>query len=184
MNYLDIILGLILLFSAFRGLRKGLIAEITSLAALILGIWGAMNFSHISADFLIKYFQPESKNLSILSFIVTFAVIVILVHIVGNAIGKLVQVAMLGFFNKLAGLAFGVVRSALVISVFLLLFDAIDKDMNILSPKVKTESRLYEPVKNFAPSLLPFFEIWLKDSGFNKKADDSMEQFKEALKVS
>lgn len=136
MNYLDIIIGLILILSAFRGLKKGLIAELTSLAAIIFGILGAINFSHISDDFLMKHFNLESGNLNIVSFITTFIVIVILVHIVGNSVSKLVQAVMLGWFNKAAGLVFGVLRSALVIGVILLLFDTIDKDMHILSQKL------------------------------------------------
>jgi len=184
MNYLDIIIGLILILSAFRGLKKGLIAELTSLAAIIFGILGAINFSHISDDFLMKHFNLESGNLNIVSFITTFIVIVILVHIVGNSVSKLVQAVMLGWFNKAAGLVFGVLRSALVIGVILLLFDTIDKDMHILSPKVKSESRLYEPVKNFAPSILPFFEEWIKDLGINKKENDPVKQFKDGLKMS
>jgi len=184
MNYLDIIIGLILILSAFRGLKKGLIAELTSLAAIIFGILGAINFSHISDDFLMKHFNLESGNLNIVSFITTFIAIVILVHIVGNSVSKLVQAVMLGWFNKAAGLVFGVLRSALVIGVILLLFDTIDKDMHILSPKVKSESRLYEPVKNFAPSILPFFEEWIKDLGINKKENDPVKQFKDGLKMS
>lgn len=184
MNYLDIIIGLILILSAFRGLKKGLIAELTSLAAIIFGILGAINFSHISDDFLMKHFNLESGNMNIVSFITTFIVIVILVHIVGNSVGKLVQAAMLGWFNKAVGLVFGVLRSALVIGVILLLFDTIDKDMHILSPKVKAESRLYEPVKNFAPSILPFFEEWIKDLGINKKGNDPVKEFKDGLKMS
>jgi membrane protein required for colicin V production len=56
--------------------------------------------------------------------------------------------------------------------------------MHILSPKVKSESRLYEPVKNFAPSILPFFEEWIKDLGINKKENDPVKQFKDGLKMS
>lgn len=184
MNYLDLVIGLILIFSAFRGLSKGLVAELTKLAAVVLGIWGAMNFSHIARDFLVKNFNPESGNLNIISFLITFIVIVILVHVVGNSVGKLVQAAMLGWVNKIAGLAFGVLRSALVISVLLLMFDKIDREVNILSPKVKAESKLYEPVKQFAPSLLPFFDDWVKDLGINKKENDFDEQFQDDLKVS
>ena len=42
MNYLDIVLGVVLLIGLFRGLMNGLIVEIASIAALLLGIYGAM----------------------------------------------------------------------------------------------------------------------------------------------
>jgi membrane protein required for colicin V production len=47
MNYIDIIIGIVLIVSAISGFRKGLIVEVASLAALILGIWGAIHFSGI-----------------------------------------------------------------------------------------------------------------------------------------
>ncbi len=160
MNYIDIILGLLLLFSAIGGFKKGLIAELASLAALILGIWGAIEFSDITAEFLIENLNLQTKHLNIISFIVTFVVIVILVHIVGNVINKLVDTVMLGFVNRLAGLVFGIVKSALILSVILVVFDKIDDDIEILSSRAKAESRLYEPIRSFAPSIFPFLDIW------------------------
>lgn len=160
MNYIDIILGLLLLFSAINGFRNGLIAEMASLAALVLGVWGAIEFSDVTAEFLIDNFNLKSSHLNIISFIVTFVVIVILVHIVGNVVNKLVDVAMLGFLNKLAGLLFGILKSALILSIILVIFDKINSDIDIIPEKAKEESRLYEPLRSFAPSLFPFLDIW------------------------
>ena len=41
MNYLDIIIGIILLVFGFKGLRKGLIIEVVTLLAFGVGIYGA-----------------------------------------------------------------------------------------------------------------------------------------------
>lgn len=160
MNYIDIVLGILLILAAIGGFRKGLVVELASLAALILGIWGAIEFSYITSDFLVENFDWKWDHLNIVSFVITFVVIVILVHIVGNTINKLVETAMLGFVNKLAGLVFGVVRSALVLSIILLVFDHIDEDMHLLSEEKKEESRMYEPIKNLAPTLIPFIDFW------------------------
>ena len=181
MNYIDIILGLILVFAAINGLRKGLINELASLAALILGIWGAIEFSYITTDFLKNNLNVESNYINIISFIVTFIVIVILVHIIGTSVNKLIEVAMLGFVNKLAGLVFGVLRSALILSIILLVFNKIDKDVNIISPATKSESNLYEPIRNFAPSIFPFIKIWDNSENGEKKNDDVFERLKDAV---
>lgn len=160
MNYIDIVLGILLLFAAINGFRKGLISELASLAALILGIWGAIEFSDITSEFIVENLNWTSEHLNIISFAVTFVVIVILVHIVGSVVNKLVDTIMLGFVNKLAGLVFGILKSALILSIILVVFDKIDEDIKILSSKVKAESRLYEPIRNFAPSIFPFINIW------------------------
>lgn len=160
MNYIDIVLGILLVLSAINGFRKGLIAELASLAALILGIWGAIEFSDVTSDFLVENFNLKSEHLNIISFVVTFVVIVILVHIVGGVVNKMVETVMLGFLNKLAGMIFGIVKAALILSIILVVFDKIDKDIQILSPEAKSESRMYEPIRNLAPSLFPFIDFW------------------------
>lgn len=170
MNYIDIVLVLLLIFSAISGFRKGLIVELASLAALILGIWGAIEFSDITSEFLVENFNWEPDYLNIISFVITFVVIVILVHIVGNVVNKLVETVMLGFINKLAGLAFGILRAALVLSIILVVFDKIDEDVEILSSKAKKESRLYEPIRNFAPSIFPFIDFWDDNNSSNEVA--------------
>lgn len=184
MNYIDIILGLLLLFAAINGFRKGLISELASLAALILGIWGAIEFSYITSDFLTENFNLDTEYLNIVSFIVTFIVIVILVHIVGNSVNKLIEVAQLGVLNKLVGLAFGILRSALVLSIILLVFDKIDEDVEILSQEAKTESRLYEPVRKLAPSIFPFIQNWNDSKDAENQEENVFDQIKDALKVS
>ncbi len=160
MNYIDIILGLIILISALVGLKNGLITELASLAALVLGIWGAIKFSDVTTGLLINYFDLQSDYLNIISFIITFIVIVILVQIVASAVNKLFDAGTLGFVNKLGGMVFGVLRSVLFLSIVLIVFDKIDDEVNILSGKSKSGSRLYEPIRNVAPSFFPFIELW------------------------
>ncbi len=173
MNYIDIVLGLLLLFSAIGGFKNGLISELASLAALVLGIWGAIEFSDVTSEFLVENFNMKSDHLNIISFIVTFIVIVILVHIVGSVVNKMVETVMLGFVNKLAGLVFGVLKSALILSVILVVFDKIDSDVQILSEEAKNESRLYEPIRNLAPSVFPFLNVW-DDRDNSTQADDKV----------
>lgn len=171
MNYIDIVLGILLILAAISGFRKGFIAEVASLAALILGIWGAIKFSYITTEFLIENFNLQTEYLNIISFAVTFVVIVILVHIVSSTVNKIVETVMLGFVNKLAGLVFGILKSALILSILLVLFDKIDDDVHILPEKTKQNSRMYEPIRSFAPSIFPFIDVWeidLKDKEIKK----------------
>ena len=172
MNYIDIILVLLLLFAAINGFRKGLILEVASLAALILGVWGAIEFSYITTGFLTDKMGVESDHLNLISFIVTFVVIVILVHLVGSSLSKLIEVAMLGWLNRITGLIFGFLKTAFILSILLLVFNKIDTEVHILSPETKAESQLYEPIRKFAPSVFPFINIWEQDRNPHKKKND------------
>lgn len=171
MNYIDIVLGILLVLAAINGFRKGLVAEVASIAALILGIWGAIEFSYITSDFLVEQFDLQTEHLNLISFVITFVVIVVLVHIVGNVVSKLLDAVMLGFVNKLAGLVFGVLKAALILSVVLVVFNKVDEGVHILPEDTKAESSMYEPIRSFAPTVFPFIENW--DLGMkNWRSDD------------
>lgn len=163
MNYIDIILVVLLILAAFSGFGKGFISELVSLAALVLGIWGAFEFSGITSEFLVDNFNIHWKHLQIASLGITFVVIIILVHIVGSVVNKMAETLVPGIINKLAGMIFGVLKSALILSVMLVVFDRIDNDVSIISEKTKKESKLYEPIRSFAPGIFPFIESWVND---------------------
>lgn len=163
MNYIDLILILLLLFAAINGFRRGLISEIASLAALVLGVWGAIEFSYITSEFLTESMGWEINHLNLISFVITFIVIVILVHLVASSLSKLVEAAMLGWANRITGLVFGVVKTAFILSILLLIFNKIDEDVHILSQETKMNSQLYEPIRKFAPSVFPFISNWERE---------------------
>jgi membrane protein required for colicin V production len=169
MNYIDIILGLLLLFALINGLRRGLISEVASLAALVLGVWGAIEFSYITSDFLTNNLGVNTEHLNLISFIATFILIVILVHLVASSLSKLLEVAMLGWLNRLTGMVFGFLKTAFILSILLLVFDKIDNDVHILSQKTKSESHLYEPIRKFAPAIFPFIANWDSEKQPRKK---------------
>jgi membrane protein required for colicin V production len=160
MNYIDIIILILIILSAIGGFKNGFITELASLAALILGIWGAIHFSDITTGLLIKYLDLKSDYLNLISFGITFIVIVILVHIVGNVVNNMIDSGVLGVTNKLGGLVFGCIRSILFLSIVLMVFDKIDNDVQILPEGTKAKSRMYEPIRNLAPSIFPFIDIW------------------------
>ena len=57
MNWIDLIIVIILALALFRGFTQGFVKEVASLAALIIGIWGAIKFSSFTAAKLYDYFD-------------------------------------------------------------------------------------------------------------------------------
>ena len=147
----DIILVVFLGWGLIKGLRNGLIHEAASLAALILGIYGAIKFSDYTAGLLVEHFSMTGKYLGILALALTFVAIVILVHFVGEIIDKLVKAVALGFVNKLFGAVFGVLKMAFILSLLLFVVNEFDRKTHFL-PKDKLEdSILYAPISGFFP---------------------------------
>ncbi len=165
MNYFDIIIGAILLYAAYKGFSKGIVIQAASLIALIFGIYGAIKFSGLTAAFLVEEFELTTEYLSLISFAITFVGIVIIVHLIARIIDKLVKAVALGFVNRIAGLAFSVLKMAFIISVVLVIINNFNKKYDFL-PQDKVEgSVLYKPLSNFAPYLFPYLNFdEIKDS--------------------
>ena len=74
-----------MLWGAVRGIRRGLILEVTGLAALFLGAYAALFGSDFAAGWLDAQFAIGKAYLGILSFAVTFiAVAAAGVHLLGT----------------------------------------------------------------------------------------------------
>jgi len=98
MNYIDLVLVIILIIAAFQGFQKGFIVELASLAALILGIWGAIKFSDWTAGFITKTTGFHSDNMNTIAFVLTFIAIVILIHILGKVLDSAIKAVAVFFF--------------------------------------------------------------------------------------
>jgi len=155
MNVLDIVLGSLLLFGLIRGYYKGLFVELASLAALILGIYGAIHFSDFAAEFLENHVDWTEKYINIVAFAITFIIIVIVIAMAGKALTKLADFAALGLLNKLLGAVFGVIKIGLILSVVLIVIERANKSIPYTSEVDLEESILYNPVKSLTPILFP-----------------------------
>ena len=155
MNYIDIIIIIVLGLSILTGFVNGLVKEVASLAALIFGIWGAIKFSGFTSAKLYQYFDMSGQYIGIISFIVTFLIIVVVIHFLGVLIDKLMEAVSLGFLNKLLGTVFSLLKATLMLSVFFVVLKSIDANHPFL-PKDKTEeSMFFNPISDIAPAIFP-----------------------------
>lgn len=159
MNVLDIIFIIPLIWFAYRGFNKGFIIELSSLVALILGIYMAINFSYLTAGWLTSNFNIGEKYLTIIAFIVTFVAVIFGIFLIGKILEKFVDILLLGFINKLAGGAFGILKAAFLISVVLWIINSLDPGSYLIKQETREESLLYGPVESFAPGLIPKLKL-------------------------
>ena len=116
MTALDAGVIIITLVFLIRGIWVGLVRQLASIAALILGFWAAGHFYRQFAG-LINSFVPSPQ----ISFLITFALLFLLVYllVMGLGIGlkKVMSVTLLGWFDKMMGGIFGFSKAALVVTV-------------------------------------------------------------------
>jgi len=167
MNWIDLIIVVILILSMVSGFINGLIREAASLAALILGIWGAIKFSSFTAAKLYDYFDMTGHYVGIIAFLITFGIIVVAIHFVGVIADKIADAANLGFVNRLLGIAFGLFKSVLIMSVIFVVLNALDARRPFLPRDKIEQSMLFNPISDIAPAIFPI----IGEGDFNRSFD-------------
>lgn len=147
---IDIIVAIILILAAIKGFRQGLIVALFSVIAFIVGLAAAMKLSVVVADYIGKAVNVSDKWLPIISFAVVFLIVVILVRLGAKFIQKSVELAMLGWVNRIGGI---LLYAALYILIFsILLFYA--EQLSLIKPETIKESVTYEYIQPWGPRLM------------------------------
>ena len=176
-NYIDLVLGGILVYGTIKGLMKGLIVEIAGLLALIIGVWGAIHFSDVVGEFLSAKFDWNEKYISLSAFIITFLGIVIAISTLGKALTSVASVIALGWLNKLFGAVFGLLKVGFMLSILLNILLQVNTKFDFLEKKALKESILFEPVADVAPTVFPM----LKDLEIQKWWEKAYDKAEDAI---
>lgn len=176
MNFVDIILIIPLGYSAWRGFRKGLIIEVFTLLALLVGIYAGINFSDWTSDRISEYFEIEPNYLPVVAFTVTFLVIGAMVFFAGKMLEQMVKVVNLSPINKILGVLFGMLKMIYTLSILLIILETYDERGDFIPEDLKDNSLLYRPIKVTATATIPAIEestIWLKNNMHNNVFNDA-----------
>lgn len=157
MNFFDLIIIALIAIFVISGLRKGIIISLASLAALILGIWVAVHFSNYLDTTLMEHLKPSRKWLPILSFTITFLLVVLGVMIIAKVMEKIVDIVGLGLFNRIGGGIFGLAKGVILVSVIIFIVAAIDPKGKWFTPEDKRGSLFYSHVEPLFPKLMKMF---------------------------
>ena len=148
MGFLDIILAMLLAYGLYKGLKNGFFIEIASLVALIAGLFGAIHFSYIVGNYISERFDWEEQYINLIAFIITFVIIVLLIHMLGKFLSKVTDFTLLGILNKIAGGIFGALKTAVIVGALLIYFDKVNTSTQIIKPETIGSSILYNPLKD------------------------------------
>ncbi len=136
------------------GFRKGLISQVTMFLGLCLGIWLALRFAGLVGEQLAPYGVPAGEKGYLISFVLVFAGVVLGVYFLGRFAARVLKVLMLGWVDKLAGLLFGVLKAALILSVLLAVLARAGVTDKLFSQKAQ-EGLFYRTLSDFAPTFYP-----------------------------
>ena len=160
MNPFDVFTIIVICYSIVRGLFRGLVKEVSSIIGVLGGFYAAYSYYPMVARLLTGIIQDQSY-LNILSFLIIFCGILIVISILGVVIKYLLNVAFLGWIDRICGVGFGLVKGVLIITViFIILTTFLSKG----TPLIKD-------------SILAPHVIWISEKMVGLVSDDMKKDF-------
>jgi membrane protein required for colicin V production len=116
---IDIVFIIMLIMAVIKGWQRGLVIAVFSVIGLIVGIVAAMKLSALVAEWLKDSTSISAKWLPFVSFAVVFIGAVLLIRLGANLLESTLEVALLGWANKLGGILLYIIIYTLAYSVLL-----------------------------------------------------------------
>ncbi|MBI5593874.1 MAG: CvpA family protein [Deltaproteobacteria bacterium] len=171
MNPFDTIIIIILGYCLIRSFFRGLIKEISSIIGVLGGFYaGYTYYPDITRPLNVWISNPAYAK--ILGFMLLFCGVFIFVSILGVIIKYLMNIAFLGWVDRICGVFFGVAKGILIASVLLMILTAflpkgtpMIKD-SLLAPHVTRVSEIMaqmvskEMKQEFSTKILELKKIW------------------------
>ncbi len=181
MSLFDIIFGVILCYSLYKGFKNGLFVEIASFISLLLGIYLAIKFSSLMKGIITPHVSWNPNTIQITAFILTFILVVIGVYLLAKFLTGIADFAQLGLVNKLGGGFFRILKTILIMSVFIALFEKINFNNTFAKKETLDNSIFYNPVKKVAAFVYPSIEKWYETfkENHSQKPEETSETEKE-----
>lgn len=114
MTWMDAAIVLVFLFFIVTGFKSGLVRELISLAATLLGLVMAGIFYDSLRDSLFTSIDNETVA-SAAAFLVIFFGIVITGHLLATVVNPLIHILMLGMADQFLGAGFGALKGFILI---------------------------------------------------------------------
>ena len=159
MGTIDIVILACFLPAVFIGLKNGFIRQLVALGVVILGIWLAVRFSDVVADWLTAArITLEPFWAKALSFALIFVAVALVLNLLGKLLEKVLDIAMLGWLNRLLGLAVALFTSAIIIGTIIYMVNSANSLINFIPEDKIAESRFYKPLLELVQKVFPYLK--------------------------
>ena len=159
---IDIILLGLMIMAVVKGLKRGFVVALFSMIAFILGLVAALKLSTVVAAYLDDSINVSARWLPFLAFGLVFIVVVLLVRLMAAVIQSTMELALLGWVNRIAGIFLYAIMYILIFSV--LLFFAVQ--MNFIDQDTLDGSSTFPYIQPVGPFVIDGIGVlvpWFKD---------------------
>lgn len=148
--FVDLVFVVILILAVIKGYQRGLIVGIFSFVAIIIGLAAAIKLSAVVAGYIGETIKVSDTWLPVISFAVVFILVVLLIRLGANMIQKTVEIAMLGWVNRLGGILLYVAIFGIAYSI--ILFYA--EQVKLIQPDTIQKSVTYSFIQPWGPRVI------------------------------
>lgn len=152
MSTFDIFLLIPLGIGAVQGYRRGLVLEVATLLALVLGLVGGLALLNDAIPLVREYVGEAFGLLPLVSFVLVFAAIGWVVHLLSGLLKTAVHLTPLGFLDNVGGAVGGMLKWVLGLS--LLLYGVESAGLPLISPQLAADSQVLPFVREATPVAL------------------------------
>jgi membrane protein required for colicin V production len=152
LNWVDLIIAVVLVGFAIRGLMRGFFRELLSLVGLFLGLWVAL-LKFVPLGEWLQNRLPLTDPLPFhLAFVAIFLGVSVVASLVGYFLHKAAKGLMMGWLDAIGGVGFGCVKGVMILTVLLFLLAHLP-----LAKSISTQVQA-SVVVNYLELSNPFFE--------------------------
>ena len=144
--------------AVYLGLKNGFIRQLVALAVVAGGIVLALRFSDTVGAWLQQRIKVEPFWIKAISFALIFIAVALVLNLAGKLLEKVLSIAMLGWLNRLLGLALALATSALLIGVIVYMVDSANQLVEFLPKEKIEESRFYKPLLTLVQNVFPYLK--------------------------
>ncbi|MFN1835578.1 CvpA family protein [Balneola sp. MJW-20] len=147
MLILDLIIGIPILYFAYKGAMNGLVKEVLNIIGIILAVFLTFNYLDAFTDIINPLFNEGSPYVPFISGAILFTGTLLVVAAIAYGTKELLEAVKLGIVNRFLGGVFGALKCGIVVSTVLLLLAG----FNIPSDQSRSDSYLYSYVIYLGP---------------------------------
>ncbi|HVB03548.1 MAG TPA: CvpA family protein [Chitinophagaceae bacterium] len=149
---IDILFVVFMLWAVFKGYSNGLIIGIFSLLSLLAGLLIALKFSAVFCHYGQMHFHLTGSWWPLVFFILIFIGVILLVNLGARLLTKLLELAMLGWLNRICGIILYMAIYTVIFSILLWLMDRV----HLIPLAMKLQSRVYAYLRPVGPAVISF----------------------------
>lgn len=146
-------IGILFIVGAYRGYKAGFILEITSLIAIMLGVFAGFKLMDAAIALLHDRLDINESILPFVAFGIVFLLVVIGVSLLGRLLKGIIDKSLFGVFDQALGAIAGILKIIFMTSVVIWIFDSM-----ALFPSAWTEESMLYP---FLAGVAPKIAVWL-----------------------